>query len=146
MHVECHVLAAWCPFITAVNFSSHLPSLSFVLHPLVLNMFLWGLFATNSVVIIIIFLLTASRPSDALPVDSLPPQQPTRRAPLSLCGDLKPSPCVCSGAIGLGDSEVEPVDAFNCGPNIFDFQDDPRKPMEPMKWASHLFFLHRRQY
>jgi hypothetical protein len=141
--VQCHVIIAWCPFIAAVNCSSHLPSSSFVFHPFALNMFLWHLFATHSSVIIIIFLLTASgRPSDALPVDALPPQRRPRQVPpITRCQDGNPSPCICDRKFGL--RHPQPIAPHNCGEVVLDFT-NPRDPHQLMLWASHLF-LHQKQ-
>jgi hypothetical protein len=136
--VQCHVIIAWCPFIATVNCSSHLPSLPFVFYPSVLNMFFWDLFATHSSVIIIIFLLTASgRPSDALPVDALPPQRRPRQTQRSLCDDGNPTPCICGKMFGLGDlSSIAPSD---CGQTYFDFTNPPDPSAPLMSWASNLF-------
>jgi hypothetical protein len=104
-------------------------------------MFLWDLFVTNPVVIIIIFLLTASRPSDALPVDALLHKRPAGKIIKTVrCKDRKLPPCICPGPgeIGLG----EPIDISKCGPNVFDFRNDPSEPPELMSWARHLFFWH----
>jgi hypothetical protein len=140
--VQWHVTVAWCPFIAAVNFSSHLPSLSSVLHPSVLNMLLWDLFTTNSVVIIVIFLLSASRPSDALPVDAWPPQRRSHRLrPRKPCGDRQLPPCICGGRFGLG--EDEPIPLENCGTLVFDFINS-RGPggNGHLSLASHPLVLH----
>jgi hypothetical protein len=144
--VQCHVIVAWCPFLAAVNFSSHLLSLSFILYPSVLNMFLWHLFATNSVVVIVIFLLSASRPSDALPVDDLPPQRHPRPGRQKYkCEDLQPSPCICSDKFGLGD--LHPIDPSKCGSSVLDFTTprDRSAGLGLMSWASHPLLLHLTQ-
>jgi hypothetical protein len=138
---QCHVIVAWCPFIVVVKFFSHLPSFSLVLHPSVLNMFLWDLFASHSVIIIIIFLLTASRLSDALPVDALPPHA---GRPRHRCRDQQPTPCICDGMFGIGEGPQ--IDKSKCGSIAFDFKNPPDpRGVQLMSWASHPLVLHWRQ-
>jgi hypothetical protein len=97
MHVITHV--AWC------SFSSFHSFLSF-------NMFLWHLLASHSFIILIV-LLVAPTPSDALPVNV------TLHFPRAeQCHDNRQPPCICDNAWSI----FHHLHPERCGPHIFAYE------------------------
>jgi hypothetical protein len=106
MHVITHV--AWCSFSSFDPFSF---ILSFI-------MFLWDLLASHSLLILIV-LLVAPTPSDALPMNVTLPLEPRG----DTCRGGGTSPCVCKGAYGLGFG----VDAKKCGAVVWTYTNVPQE-------------------
>jgi hypothetical protein len=97
---------------------------------LAFNMYLRDLLASHSLLILIV-LLVAPTPSDALPVNASL-QFPRANPPP--CIDGRPRPCMCGRKYGIG----KVVDRKEkCGPTIFAFDNNESGSLTPASIASY---------
>jgi hypothetical protein len=83
-----------------------------LIRPLSFNMFLWHLLASHSLVILIV-LLVAPTPLDALPVNvSLQFPRGDNK-----CDDNCPAPCICDNAYSIASD----LSRARCGPAVFNY-------------------------